>query len=98
MSEDGCELYEVADNGRQEDWMTADDDAEERILRIIFVRPDAKSPYRFVGVFENGKMDFCNHTYRRIATKIRLIGNPVTSIKLLDDDKKIKKARIVVKA
>ena len=98
LSEDGCELYEVADNGRQEDWMTADDDAEERILRIIFVRPDAKSPYRFVGVFENGKMDFCNHTYRRIATKIRLIGNPVTSIKLLDDDKKIKKARIVVKA
>ena len=98
LSEDGSELYEVADNGRNEDWISADYDANERILRIIFVKPDSKSPYKFAGVFENGKMDFCNHTYRRIATKIRLIGNPVTSIKLLDDDKKIKKARTVVKA
>ena len=97
LSEDGSELYEVADNGRNEDWISADYDVDERILRIIFVKPDSKSPYKFAGVFENGKMDFCNHIYRRIATKIRLIGNPVTSIKIVDDDKKNKKARTVVK-
>ena len=65
---------------------------------LIRRKPDSKSHYKFAGVFENGKMDFCNHTYRRIATKIRLVGNPVTSIKITDDDKKNKKARTVVKA
>lgn len=96
LSQDGSELYEIADNGRHEDWMYEDTDEGERILRIIFVKPDPKSPYRFVGVFENGKMDFCNHTYKRIATKIKLVGNPVNSIKLLNDENK--KKRTAVKA
>ena len=37
LSEDGSELYEVADKGRNEDWISADYDADERILRIILL-------------------------------------------------------------
>ncbi len=51
----------------------------------MFVKPDPKSPYKFVGVYKTGKMGYLHHTYERIATKVRLIGNPVYRIELLDD-------------
>ena len=37
--------------------------------------------------FESGKMDFCKHIYHRIATKARIVGNPVSKIELLDDNR-----------
>ena len=84
LSEDGTEIYEIAENDRQEDWISEESKLPP-VLRIVFVKQDRNSPYKFVGVFENGKMDFCNHTYRRIATKVELVGNPVNRIHLLDD-------------
>ena len=57
------------------------------MLRLVFVKPDPKSPYQFVGVYQSGKMDHLHHTYVRIATKVRLIGNPVVRVELLDDNR-----------
>ena len=54
-------------------------------MRIVFVKFDRKSYYKFAGVYRSAKITHCNHTYERIATKARLIGNPVTRIELLDD-------------
>lgn len=54
---------------------------------LVFVKDSAQSPYRFVGVFKSGKMEFCKHTYCRIASKVKIIGNPVTKIELLDDNR-----------
>ena len=85
VSEDGNEIYEIAESSRHEDWISEEDDLGA--LRIVFVKPDPKSPYKFAGIFKSGKMDFCNHTYERIATKVKLIGNPVTKIELLDDNR-----------
>ena len=44
-----------------------------------------KSPYKFKGVYRSGKMEHLHHTYERIATRVRLIGDPVERIELLDD-------------
>lgn len=86
ISEDGCKIYEIAEGSRNEDWITEDDNLDA--LRIVFVKPNPKSPYRFAGIYKSGKMDYCNHTYERIATKIKLVGNPVTKIELLDDNRR----------
>lgn len=83
ISEDGSEIYEVAEPTRNEDWYDADNNNSEA-MRIVFAKPDNKSPYKFVGVYKEGKMDYCNHTYVRVATKIKLIGNPVSKIELIE--------------
>lgn len=57
------------------------------MLRLVFVKDSAKSPYRFAGVFKSGKMEFCKHTYCRIASKVKIIGNPVSKIELMDDNR-----------
>lgn len=85
ISEDGNEIYEVAENNRHEDWISEKTQDMVNNLRIVFVKPDSKSPYKFVGVFRLANKTQCNHTYERIATMIRVIGNPVTKIELLDD-------------
>ena len=84
-AEDGTEIYEVAEGSRTEDWI--DEDSDLDVLRLVFVKDSAKSPYRFAGVFKSGKMEFCKHTYCRIASKVKLIGDPVTKIELLDDNR-----------
>ncbi len=83
ISADNNTIHEVAENSRHTDWMDADKHDLD-IMRLVFVKPDPSLPYVFKGVFVNGKMDFLNHTYHRIATKVRLIGNPVTRVELLD--------------
>lgn len=85
VSADGTEIYEVAEGDRTEDWI--DEDSDLDVLRLVFVKDSAKSPYRFTGVFKSGKMEFCKHTYYRIATKARIVGNPVSKIELLDDNR-----------
>lgn len=80
----GVEIHEDAEESRHEDW-TDIGKHELSVLRLVFVKPDPKSPYRFIGVYKTGKMKHLHHTYERIATKVRLIGNPVHSIELLDD-------------
>ena len=80
----GVEIHEDAEDTRHEDW-TDFSKHDLSVLRLVFVKPNPKSPYKFVGVYKTGKMRYLHHTYERIATKVRLIGNPVYRIELLDD-------------
>ena len=86
LNEDGTELYEVAEPTRHEDWI-GESPRKSDIMRLVFVKDDPKSFYRFVGVFAAGKMEHLNHTFVRVASKVKLIGNPVTKIALLDDNR-----------
>ena len=83
VSDDGNTIYEVAEPTRHIDWIQEDKHPMD-VIRLVFVKPDPKRPYRFAGAFVNGKMDHLNHTYRRIATKVRVIGDPVRRVELLD--------------
>lgn len=87
LHNDGMEIHEDAEPSRHEDWIPiAKHDLS--VLRLVFVKPDPKSPYQFVGVYRLGKRDYLHHIYERIATKVRLIGNPVHRVKLLDDNRR----------
>lgn len=82
----GKEIHEDAEDTRHEDWISiAKHDLSA--LRLVFVKPDPQEPYRFVGVYRSGKMGFLHHTYERIATKVKLIGDPVNKIELLGDNR-----------
>ena len=80
----GKEIHEDAEDTRHEDWIDFSKH-DLSVLRLVFVKIDAKSPYKFAGVYRLGKMEYLHHTYERIATKVRLVGNPVNKIELLDD-------------
>lgn len=82
----GVEIHEDAESTRHEDW-TDFNKHDLSALRLVFVKPDPKSPYKFVGVYRSGKMRHLHHTYERISTKVRLIGNPVYRIELLNDNR-----------
>ena len=82
----GKEIHEDAELTRREDWIP-EGILDVSLLRIVFVKSDSKSPYKFMGVYRSGKMDHLHHTYVRIATKVRLIGNPVNRVELLDDNR-----------
>ncbi len=83
ISENEEYIYEVADYDRNEDWTEEDGGSHENKYRIVFIKETPDTPYRFVGVFEDCKMEHLNHSYKRIASKIRLIGDPVYKIELL---------------
>ena len=87
LHKDGLEIHEDAEGSRHEDWI---DFTEHNlnVLRLVFVKPDLKSPYQFIGVYRLGKMEHLHHIYERIATKVRLKRNPVEKIELLDDIRK----------
>ena len=81
---DGKEIHEDAEDNRHEDWIPiAKHDLSA--LRLVFVKTGLREPYRFVGVYRSGKMNYLHHTYDRIATRVKLIGNPVNRIELLND-------------
>lgn len=82
--DNGDTILEVAEPTRHSDWMDIDKH-DLRVIRLVFVKPSPKEWYRFAGVFVNGKMDYLKHSYKRIATKVKLIGDPVYKIELLDD-------------
>ena len=84
LSDDGKHFYEKSEDSKALDWMDVDDSGS-KVLSLIFVQEKRNSPYRFVGVFKAGKMEHLNHTFDRIATRVKLIGNPVNKIELLDD-------------
>lgn len=86
ISPDGKTITEVAEETRKIDWKDYGKHPDG-CLRLVFVKPSPKEWYRFVGVFKDGEMNHLNHTYKRIATKVRLIGNPVAQIELLDDER-----------
>lgn len=86
ISDDGAIIHERADGDRTQDWMEIDKH-ELNALRIVFIKPSPSSPYQFAGVFANKSMKHLNHTYQRVTTRIRLIGNPVRKVELLDDQR-----------
>lgn len=83
----GLEIHEDAEDTRHEDWMDSGK-LDLSLLRLVFVKPNPQSPYVFSGVYKSGKMNYLHHTYERIATKVRLIGDPVHKIELLDDSRR----------
>lgn len=83
ISEDNNTIYEVAETTRHADWMDTDKH-DLNAIRLVFVKPSPSLPYVFKGVYINDQMDFLHHSYRRIATRVRLIGDPVTRIELLE--------------
>lgn len=88
ISDDGTVIYEIDEEDRTTDWMDVGKH-DLSVIRLVFVKPKAREPYVFVGAFVNGIMNHLNHTYLRIATKVRLIGDPVDKVELLDDSRKI---------
>lgn len=83
ISRDKEYVYEIADYDRKEDWIDQNDNNSEKKYRITFVKEAPDTPYRFVGVYEDYKMEHLNHTYKRVSSKIKLIGDPVYKIQLL---------------
>ena len=79
-----------------EDWNTliSDDqktDAEDfreihRELRVIFAREPDNGPILFRGVYvqDEDQSEYKHYVFKRIATKIRIIGNPAYDIEMLD--------------
>ena len=84
LQNDDSEIHEDAAQARHEDWIGIRKH-ELSVLRLTFVKDTPKSPYRFMGVYRLTKMDHLHHTYERIATRVRLIGDPVDKVELLDD-------------
>ena len=85
LSEDGTKIYEVAEGKRTHDW--TEDGFDPDLLRLVFVQKKAKEPYVFVGAFKIEKLEHCNHVFSRIATKVRLIGQHVKFVEVLDDNR-----------
>lgn len=88
ISSDGVTIYEDAETTRHEDWIQAGE-SDLSVLRLVFVKPERNMPYKFVGVFRSGKMNHLHHTYERIASRVKIIGNPVERVALLDDVRNI---------
>ena len=66
----GVEIHEDAEESRHEDW-TDIGKHELSVLRLVFVKPDPKSPYTDLSVYiKPGKVKHLHHTYERIATLI----------------------------
>lgn len=84
LQNDDSEIHEDAAQARHEDWIGIRKH-DLSVLRLTFVKDTPKSPYRFMGVYRLTRMDHLHHTYERIATKVRLIGDPVDKVELLDD-------------
>ena len=86
ISADGSMIYEVAEPTLKEDWMLTNKHDLEGI-RLVFAKLADNGPYRFVGAFVCDQMNNLAHSYKRIATRVRLIGDPVRMIELLDDNR-----------
>ena len=60
-------------------------------IRLVFMKCSNKGSYVFKGAFVGNpaKMKDGEHTFTRIATRVRLHGNPVYDIELLDEDRSV---------
>lgn len=54
--------------------------------RLVFAKPAHDADYRFIGAFKNDRdnFEYMKHSYPRVATRIKLSGNPVDKIEFLD--------------
>lgn len=86
ISKDENEIYEIAETERKQDWKLFSPELLNK-YRIVFVKETKDSWYRFVGVYKDYDMSNLKHTYKRVAAKIKLIGNPVYQIELLNEER-----------
>lgn len=58
-------------------------------ITLVFAMDGAVGDYYFRGAYveDASKNSECSVVFRRVATRVRLIGNPVRDIELLDDDR-----------
>ena len=86
ISEDSALIYEIAEPGKTDDYLFSEGDTDPAFYmkRLAFVKESPKDSYRFAGVFIADEYNFKRHIFKRIATRVRLIGNPVTQIEILD--------------
>ncbi len=90
VADNGDTIKEIAEPSRHSDW-TDDDKHPLDTIRLVFVKPTPSRSYQFIGAFVTDKMEYLNHTYKRIATRVKLIGNPVCCVELLDDRRRSQK-------
>lgn len=62
-------------------------------IRLVFMKISSVGAYVFKGAFVGNpaEMKEGDHTFTRIATRVRLIGNPVYDIELIDEDRSLLK-------
>lgn len=86
ISEDGSLIYEIAQPNKASDYLcdTGDISAAFYMKRLVFAKESSKAPYRFMGVFVADTFDYKKHVFRRIASKVRLIGNPVSKVEIIE--------------
>ena len=86
ISEDGMNIYERSKNGNE---YLQDSPYMKDCIRLVFMEIPSVGEYVFKGVYVGNlaKMEVGDHTFTRIATKVRLIGDPVYAIELLDEDR-----------
>lgn len=83
ISQNGEIISEVAGEYLSHDWVETGKHVIDQ-YRIVFSKASNKDWYVFNGVYKTERMDHLIHSYKRIATKIRLIGNPVSKIEFVD--------------
>ena len=87
---DGKQIHEYIEGDIDvEDFMESEDAYDEGYgtktgSRLTFIKESPNAPYKFVGVFKTLKAEHCNHIYERVATKVQIIGNPVTGIRVIE--------------
>lgn len=88
INDDGTIIYEIAEPGRNEDYLFTAGNTKPAFYmnRLVFAKESTEAHYRFVGVFVADSYEYKRHVFRRIATRVKLIGNPVTRIEILDSD------------
>lgn len=91
ISEDSTNIYERAKKSGNEylhkfPYM-------QDCIRLVFMEFPSVGAYVFKGAFVGNpaKMKAGDHTFTRIATRVRLVGDPVYDIELLDEDRSLLK-------
>lgn len=85
ISDDDSLIIETAGQQKGVDYFYDDAEAAANMQRLVFVQDKPKTWYRFVGVFAVDKYELKKHVFKRIATKVRLIGNPVSQIEIIEE-------------
>ena len=87
ISIDGITISERLVDMQKEDYWPIEGFAED-LIRLVFAYDCESEDYIFRGAFvgNNEATEGRNHIFTRIATEVRLLGNPVYGIELIDKD------------
>lgn len=86
ISADGTTIHESADPTKAEEYLPTSNEADAAacMKRLVFVKDSVTAPYRFVGVFEMSDYKYKRHEFKRVATRVRVIGDPVAHIEIIE--------------